>query len=326
MAGKDMVVRSRTGSGKTIGFALPVIEKLIQEDHSSRGRKPRCIVLAPTRELAVQIHREFERIGPQLSTVCIYGGASYIPQESSLRRGVDIVVGTPGRVTDHMNKGTLLLDKVKMFILDEADEMLKMGFQEDVENIMKAVPEQGRQTNLWSATMPRWVQDLAKRYCTNLEFLDMVGTSTLRTADTIRHVAIAAAPDAKPAVIAAVVRTHARGGRALVFAQTKLEVDALASAPDLRGLARALHGDISQGIRERTLEEFREGRFLVLVATDVAARGIDVPEVSPPPLSLPLPLSLSLSLSPPPPPPHPSLSFSPSLTLPLSLSLSHLAL
>ena len=183
MAGKDMVVRSRTGSGKTIGFALPVVEKLIKEDHSTRGRKPRCVVLAPTRELAVQIHREFERIGPQLSTVCIYGGTSYIPQESSLRRGVDVVVGTPGRITDHMNKGTLLLDKVQIFILDEADEMLKMGFQEDVEGIMRAVPEQGRQTNLWSATMPRWVQDLAKRYCTNLEFLDMV---TCRRAAVVR--------------------------------------------------------------------------------------------------------------------------------------------
>jgi ATP-dependent RNA helicase DDX21 len=282
MNGKDMLVKARTGSGKTIGFALPIIEKIMaarEEQRPRKGRAPASVVLAPTRELALQIQREFTRIEREVTAVCIYGGAPSFPQERELRGGVDVVVGTPGRVIDMIERGALRMNEVKVFVLDEADEMLKMGFQDDVDRIMEELPEE-RQMNLWSATQPRWITQMARKYCKNLETMDMVGNNPVRTADTIRHVAVAAYWEARGSTVANMVRAHAHGKRALVFCNTKMDVESVAAMPELVGMARVIHGDVNQQQRERTLADFRAGRFTVLVATDVAARGIDVPEVA----------------------------------------------
>jgi len=282
MNGKDMLVKARTGSGKTIGFALPIIEKIMAArggQRPMRGRAPASVILAPTRELALQIQREFIRIESEVDSLCVYGGAPSQPQERALRDGVDVVVGTPGRVIDMLQRGALRMEAVKVFVLDEADEMLKMGFQEDVETIMEGLPAD-RQMNLWSATQPRWITQIARKYCNNLETMDMVGSNPVRTADTIRHVAAATSWEHKGKVTANMVRAHANGKRALVFCNTKMDVEAMAASPDLKAQARVIHGDVNQGQRERTLSDFRAGAFNVLVATDVAARGIDVPEIA----------------------------------------------
>ncbi|EKX38245.1 hypothetical protein GUITHDRAFT_158516 [Guillardia theta CCMP2712] len=278
MDGKDVVVRSRTGSGKTIAFALPVIEKILANKTRKHGRLPSCLVIAPTRELAIQIDREFTRIQPEVASTCVYGGVSIGMQVSALRKGVDVVVGTPGRLIDHLVNGTLDVSAVETFILDEADEMLKMGFQDDVERIIEYLPP-SKQTNLWSATMPTWVKDLAQKYCKDVVFFDMVGNDSTRTSITIEHIAIACGYDSHANAISRVVKKYGKGGRVLVFCRTKLEVDRLANHPSLKTTARVIHGDVSQLQRERTLQDFRSGKFLILVATDVAARGIDVPEV-----------------------------------------------
>jgi superfamily II DNA/RNA helicase len=282
MTGKDMLVKARTGSGKTIGFALPIIEKIMAaraEVKSSRGRAPQAVILAPTRELAMQIQREFVRLDRAVTAVCIYGGAPSYPQEKALHQGVDVVVGTPGRVIDMLERGALKMQQVKVFVLDEADEMLKMGFQDDVERIMEELPEE-RQMNLWSATQPRWIMQMAHKYCRNLEKIDLVGGDPVRTAATIRHIAVATPWDLKGAMVANFVRAHATGKRVLVFCNTKMDVESMAASDDLKGMARVIHGDVNQQQRERTLNDFRAGLFTVLVATDVAARGIDVPEVA----------------------------------------------
>lgn len=282
MNGKDVLVKARTGSGKTIGFALPIIEKIMAArdgQKEERGRAPQSVILAPTRELAMQIQREFVRIDRSVLALCIYGGAPSGPQERGLREGVDVVVGTPGRVIDMLERGALRMEEVKVFVLDEADEMLKMGFQEDVEKIMEGLPAE-RQMNLWSATQPRWITTMAKRYCKNLQTMDMVGNNPVRTAETIRHIAAATPWQHKATVVSNMVRAHASGKRALVFCNTKMDVDEMAASPNLSSIARVIHGDVAQMQREKTLADFRAGLFTVLVATDVAARGIDIPEVA----------------------------------------------
>jgi len=236
MNGKDMLVKARTGSGKTIGFALPIIEKIMAargDQKPMRGRAPGSVILAPTRELALQIQREFIRIDRAVTSVCVYGGAPSHPQERALREGVDVVVGTPGRVIDMLQRGALRMEEVKVFVLDEADEMLKMGFQDDVETIMEGLPAD-RQMNLWSATQPRWITQIARKYCNNLETMDMVGSNPVRTADTIRHVAAACSWEHKGMVVANMVRRYANGKRALVFCNTKMDVEAMAASPGSR--------------------------------------------------------------------------------------------
>ena len=153
LEGRDVLGRARTGTGKTLAFGLPIITRL--EASRERGRTPRALVLAPTRELAKQVAKEFELSGAHLNTLTIYGGTSYTPQERELQRGVDVVVGTPGRVIDHLDRGTLDLSSVEVVVLDEADEMLSMGFQEAVEKVLESTPKD-RQTMLFSATVPRW--------------------------------------------------------------------------------------------------------------------------------------------------------------------------
>mmetsp|Transcript_16919 Transcript_16919/g.50518 ORF Transcript_16919/g.50518 Transcript_16919/m.50518 type:complete len:841 (+) Transcript_16919:117-2639(+) len=286
MQGRDIIARARTGSGKTLAFALPVIEALVEENRQlgrrpAQGRFPRCIVLTPTRELAQQIKREFVESAPTLSVGCFYGGVPIPGQLNLLRQGVDIVVGTPGRVQDLMENGShaLRLDNIRFAILDEADRMLSDGFEEDVEHILGYAPE-ARQTLLFSATMPGWVKRLTRQYQKNPLIVDLIGdASTGKLAETIKMLAVCVQMDAKRSVLVDLLTVHGGGGKCIVFTQTKRDADEVSAAIASHMPTEVLHGDISQANRERTLQRFRDGKCLVLVATDVAARGLDIPAV-----------------------------------------------
>lgn len=284
--GNDLVGRARTGQGKTLAFVLPILESLTQSEtfksqRRQNGRAPSVLVLAPTRELAKQVHDDFEFYGSivGLSTVCLYGGAPYAPQESALRRGVDVVVGTPGRIKDHLERGTLNLKTLKFRVLDEADEMLNMGFVDDVERILGHVEDVSTvQTLLFSATMPDWVKQIASKFFKpTKEVVDLVGDEKMKACATVRHLLLPCVRSARPQLVSDVISCYSSGGRTIVFTERKNEASDLAST--LPGTARALHGDIPQGQREVTLGGFRSGKFSVLVATDVAARGLDITDV-----------------------------------------------
>jgi len=285
--GRDLIGRAKTGSGKTLAFALPVVESLIKENKESteagvkakRGRAPRCIVLTPTRELANQVAKEFETVCPSLKVVSFYGGTSIGAQISQLERGVDVVVGTPGRVIDLIERNMLKLDKVRYAILDEADQMLDMGFEEDMERILGCVPED-RQTLLFSATLPKWVNKVARRFQKNPLIVDLVGEdNTGRLADTIRLMIMQVEQNQKMNAMMDCMTLYAGGGKTIVFVNTKARADEVYEAVNRTTPCVVLHGDIGQAQRDRGLQQFREGKFPVLVATDVAARGLDIPNV-----------------------------------------------
>ncbi|CAN1256497.1 DEAD-box ATP-dependent RNA helicase 53, mitochondrial [Linum perenne] len=250
MEGRDLFGRARTGTGKTLAFGIPIIDKILKFNvkHGSayrRGRNPLALVMAPTRELARQVEKEFRESAPSLDTICLYGGTPIQKQMRELDYGTDVVVGTPGRIIDLMKRGALNLSEIQFVILDEADQMLNVGFVDDIETIFQKLPKK-RQTMLFSATMPAWIKNLIKNYLQNPLTIDL---------------------------------EHAKGGKCIVFTETKRDADRLAYAMSKSLKCEALHGDISQMQRERTLAGFRDGQFNILVATDVAARGLDVPNV-----------------------------------------------
>lgn len=293
--GKDMIARSRTGTGKTLAFALPLLERLAAAKAaaakgSNRSRAPLALVLAPTRELAKQVAREMALSGAPLrvSVECFYGGSAYGPQEGALRRGVDVVVGTPGRLMDLLDRRILDLSSVRFAVLDEADEMLSMGFAEDVEHLFSSfvLPPEERQIVLFSATVPSWVKRLASQHQkSDVVSFDSIGRGDM-TATTVKHYAVKVPEreSARASLLADILAVYGDGvggGRAIVFAETKRECDELATSGALEGCGAAvLHGDVTQKQRETTLAQFRSGRFAVLVATDVAARGLDISNVA----------------------------------------------
>jgi superfamily II DNA/RNA helicase len=275
LEGRDVLGRARTGTGKTLAFALPIVTRV--NPSRERNRLPRVIVLSPTRELAKQIAKEFTLLGA-LEVVEVYGGASYTPQQRALQRGTDVVVGTPGRVNDLLERGDLDLSDVQVVVLDEADEMLSMGFQEQVETILSTTPQE-KQTMLFSATMPRWVERIANKYQNNPKKVDLVGNDDAVQNTTVQHVAVKISPNHRTKVLADLL-TVVAPERAIIFTRTKRDCDELALALIGRGLAaEAIHGDLAQAQRERALESFRSGNARVLVATDVAARGLDIPDI-----------------------------------------------
>ncbi|PTA69551.1 DEAD/DEAH box helicase [Deinococcus arcticus] len=275
LEGRDMIGRARTGTGKTLAFALPIISKL--EASRERARLPRAIVVAPTRELAKQVAEEFSKSGAHLSTVTVYGGAAYAPQENALRRGVDVVVGTPGRLIDHLERGNLDLSEVQFAVLDEADEMLSVGFADAIETILQKTPET-RQTMLFSATLTGDINRLARKYLNDPLIVDMVGEGKSQAAQTVEHLKVKVGRT-RTRVLADLLTVY-NPEKAIVFTRTKREADELANELIHRGIeSEALHGDLAQSQRERALGAFRSGRVGVLVATDVAARGLDIPEV-----------------------------------------------
>lgn len=354
--GKDLLGKSRTGTGKTIAFGLPLIERLADRSRSGeykqrRGRGPAIVCLTPTRELAKQVESELALLCKThgLSSVCFHGGVSYTPQERALDRGVDVLVATVGRVIDHLERGTLDLSETYHIVLDESDEMLSMGFAEDVERIFSFTPAGERvgsrgasssppssrkeaydadqeffdelfeeelsdraaptraqqqkkaqkeplarrpQTLLFSATTPSWVKKLTSRYLEDPVFVDVVGDATQQAATTVTHKAVLmpSGDTARTKLLEDIITVEVSsrlgqdcddavggGGRVIVFASTKRECDDLASGPAFKRLScQVLHGDIGQSQREATLAQFRRGAFSVLIATDVAARGIDI--------------------------------------------------
>lgn len=283
LEGRDIIARAKTGTGKTLAFGIPIIKKL-SEDEEQRvprrraGRLPKVLVLAPTRELAKQVEKEIKESAAFLNTVCVYGGVSYITQQSALSRGVDVVVGTPGRIIDLINGNSLKLGEVQYLVLDEADQMLAVGFEEDVEVILENLPSQ-RQSMLFSATMPGWVKKLARKYLKDPLTIDLVGEEEEKLAEGIKLYAIPTTGTSKRTILNDLITVYAKGGKTIVFTQTKRDADEVSLALSNSIASEALHGDISQHQRERTLNGFRQGKFTVLVATDVAARGLDIPNV-----------------------------------------------
>lgn len=271
MSGKDVVGQSATGSGKTAAFAIPAIERVSDTD-----RKVQILVLTPTRELATQVAEEFARLSlfrPKVHAVPIYGGASYDRQFSELRKGPQIVIGTPGRVIDHLQRNTLDLSEVKLAVLDECDRMLDMGFREDMERILSATPE-GRQTVFFSATLPPPIKRLIEQFSHSPEHIKIEGQAM--TVPTVEQVYFDVPPRAKLDALTRLIDVH-DARLSLVFANTQRTVDDLADALIARGYAAdRLHGGISQMLRTRTMAKFKKSEFDILVATDVAGRGIDV--------------------------------------------------
>ncbi|XP_005005365.1 nucleolar RNA helicase 2 [Cavia porcellus] len=285
-SGKDLIAQARTGTGKTFSFAIPLIEKLQgQLQDKKRGRAPQVLVLAPTRELAHQVSRDFSDITKKLAVACFYGGTPYGGQIERMRNGIDILVGTPGRIKDHLQNGKLDLSKLKHVVLDEVDQMLDMGFADQVEEILcvayKKDSEDNPQTLLFSATCPSWVFNVAKKYMkSTYEQVDLIGKKTQKTAITVEHLAIKCHWTQRAAVIGDVIRVYSgHQGRTIVFCETKKEAQELSQNASIKQDAQSLHGDIPQKQREITLKGFRNGDFGVMVATNVAARGLDIPEV-----------------------------------------------
>ncbi len=276
MLGRDLVGQAQTGTGKTAAFALPLLERL--KDNENKN-KPAALVLAPTRELAMQVAESFRAYAaghPSLKILAIYGGADFRAQINSLKRGVDIVVGTPGRVMDHMRQGTLITTGLCSLVLDEADEMLRMGFIDDVEWILEQLPKQ-RQMVLFSATMPSEIRRLSKRYLH--EPAEITIKSRAQEARLIRQRFITLQNSYKLEVLKRVLEVVTDEG-VIIFTRTKAITLIVAEALEAAGHDVAvLNGDVPQNQRERTVERLRKGGVNILVATDVAARGLDVDRI-----------------------------------------------
>ncbi len=274
LKGRDVVGLSATGSGKTAAFAIPAIESVKASVH-----KVQCLILCPTRELAVQVAEETGKLllfKKGVHVVPIYGGQSYDRQFRALESGVQIVIGTPGRVMDHMERGTLKFDALRLVVLDEADRMLDMGFRDDIEKILTAVPE-GRQLLFFSATMPRAIQDLISRYSRDPAWIQIEAHA--QNAPQVDQVYFEVDRRYKLEVLTRIIDLNDfRYG--LIFCSTKVMVDELDEQLHSRGYATdRLHGDLSQMQRNRVMEKFRKRSFEFLVATDVAARGLDVDDL-----------------------------------------------
>jgi ATP-dependent RNA helicase DeaD len=275
LANRDVLGQAQTGTGKTAAFALPILSRI-----DIKQTLPQAVVLAPTRELAIQVAEAFQRYAthiPGFHVLPIYGGQSYGPQLSALRRGVHVVVGTPGRVIDHLEKGSLDLSQIKTLVLDEADEMLRMGFIDDVEMILKKTPAT-RQTALFSATMPSVIKRIAKTYLRDPA--EVTVAAKTGTADNIRQRYWLVSGMHKLDALTRILEAENFDGM-IIFSRTKLGTEELAGKLQARGFsAAAINGDINQQQREKTIQQLKDGRIDILVATDVAARGLDVERIS----------------------------------------------
>ena len=275
LQGRDVLGQAQTGTGKTAAFALPILARI-----DPAQQKPQALVLAPTRELAIQVAEAFQKYAthlPGFHVLPIYGGQSYGPQLSALKRGVHVVVGTPGRVIDHLERGSLDLSQLRCLVLDEADEMLRMGFIDDVEAVLKKVPAT-RQVALFSATMPPQIRRIAQTYLKDPVEVAIKASTT--TATNIRQRYWMVSGVNKLDALTRILEAEPFDGM-LVFARTKLGTQELAEKLAARGLsAAAIHGDVEQKQRERMIQSLKDGGIDILVATDVAARGLDVERVS----------------------------------------------
>ncbi|AFM18597.1 DNA/RNA helicase, superfamily II [Mycolicibacterium chubuense NBB4] len=274
LAGSDVVGLAQTGTGKTAAFAIPILSKI---DTSSRTTQ--ALVLAPTRELALQVAEAFSRYGAhlQVNVLPVYGGSSYGPQLAGLKRGAQVVVGTPGRVIDHLEKGTLDVSHLDYMVLDEADEMLQMGFAEDVERILADTPEY-KQVALFSATMPPGIRKITAKYLHDP--VEVTVKSKSQTAENITQRYIQVSHQRKMDALTRLLEVE-QGDAMIVFVRTKQATEEVAEKLKARGFAAAaINGDIPQAVRERTINQLKDGSIDILVATDVAARGLDVERIS----------------------------------------------
>jgi ATP-dependent RNA helicase DeaD len=273
-SGKDIIGQAQTGTGKTAAFGIPLLEKI-----DIKNKKLQAVVLCPTRELAIQVAGEIRNLAKYmhgLKVLPIYGGQEIVTQIRSLKSGTQLIIGTPGRVMDHMRRKTVKMDEVHTIVLDEADEMLNMGFREDIETILEGVPEE-RQTVLFSATMPQAILDITKKFQKNAQIVKV--TKKELTVPNIEQFYYEVKPKNKEEVLSRLLDIYTPK-LSVVFCNTKKQVDTLVNGLLGRGyFAAGLHGDLKQAQRDRVMQGFRTGKTDILVATDVAARGIDVDEV-----------------------------------------------
>lgn len=271
---KDVIGQAQTGTGKTAAFGIPILEMVNPEN-----KKLQAVILCPTRELAIQVAEELRKLSKyikKLNVLPIYGGQPIERQIKALRKGVQIIIGTPGRVMDHMRRGTLKMDSVKIMVLDEADEMLDMGFREDIEFVLQDMPDE-RQTLLFSATISKAILNLTKQYLSDPEFLKVVHQEM--TVPEIQQIYFEVKEKMKLELLSRLIDIY-NPKLSLVFCNTKKRVDTLVTHLQVRGyLADGLHGDMTQRQRDNVMAKFRSGQIEILVATDVAARGIDVDDI-----------------------------------------------
>ena len=279
LAGRDLLGRAATGTGKTAAFTLPLLQRLA---HSARQQHPSALILVPTRELAIQVSEAVQRYGKEqkITVLAVYGGQAIRPQLLALKRGVDVVVATPGRALDHIRRKTLQLKDLQIVVLDEADEMLNMGFAEDLDAILQQTPT-ARQTALFSATMPPRIASIARHHLQNPVDIQIAKEPVKAgVAPKVHQTAYLVARPHKVAALARIL-DMASPKSTLVFCRTRLEVDELTSMLNSRGYrGEGLHGGMNQAQRDRVMQSFRSGKTELLVATDVAARGLDIPHVS----------------------------------------------
>ena len=271
--GMDILAGAQTGTGKTAAFALPILNRLQQS--KSKKRKVRALILTPTRELAAQVNNSFRTYGTALpfKTIEIFGGVSMRPQKSKLKKGVDIVVATPGRLLDHLSQNTIDLSGVEVFVLDEADRMLDMGFKRDIEKVIKQLPER-RQNLLFSATFPKEIQKLASRLLNSPKKIQVASENS--TAEKVKQTVYPVDQSRKRELLIHSIKEN-NWFQVLVFIKTKRAADKLTRQLNKKGiLSDTIHGNKTQAARSKALEGFKKGKVQVLVATDVAARGIDI--------------------------------------------------
>ena len=274
MTGKDIIGQAQTGTGKTAAFGIPLLEKI-----DVKNKKLQAVVLCPTRELAIQVAEEIRNLAKYMhgiKVLPIYGGQEIVKQIRSLKAGTQLIIGTPGRVMDHMRRKTIKMDQVHTIVLDEADEMLNMGFREDIETILEGVPDE-RQTVLFSATMPKAILEITKKFQKDAQVIKVVKKEL--TVPNIEQFYYEVKPKNKEEVLSRLLDIYTPK-LSVVFCNTKKQVDILVNGLLGRGyFAAGLHGDMKQTQRDRVMQGFRSGKTDILVATDVAARGIDVEEV-----------------------------------------------
>ena len=273
----DVIGQARTGTGKTAAFSIPIIEQL---DMDVRKPKPQALILAPTRELAVQVEKEFRRLAPEdVKSVCLYGGKPIQAQIRRLNEGCHVAVGTPGRVIDHLNRGTLNIDQLWFMVLDEADRMLDIGFRPDIERILRRCPKE-RQTLLLSATLPPAILELARRYMYRPKVINFSKNSV--SAETIDQYYLTVPHEMKFEVLEELLKRE-DPEQAIIFCRTKLGTERLyrklLKQTDFKDVG-TIHGDMNQSARDRMMAGFRSGKVRYLVATDVVGRGIDITNVS----------------------------------------------
>jgi ATP-dependent RNA helicase RhlE len=283
LEGRDLIGLAQTGTGKTAGFTLPIIQRLLEEGHgggvTAGAHRVRVLVLTPTRELCVQVEESFRKYGKHtgLRVAPIYGGVGVEPQSKLLRKGVDVIVATPGRLLDHMERQNVVFDDLEVLVLDEADRMLDMGFAPQLNRIVAEVPR-FRQTLLFSATMPPEVEALARKYLRKPLVIQVGRRSS--AASTVKHAVYPVPRDRKTDLLAELLKEKGMDS-VLIFSRTKHGADKVVRHLSSRGISStAMHADKSQGERTRALEDFKSGKVRVLVATDIAQRGLDVSGIS----------------------------------------------